>query len=92
MNFNLDLNCFKLKMIKSTFLSLYISFKVYIKIKIIHMIKRKRHFCGECKKYYSSSSSFSKHVKKKHGLPQGQLPLNSITPRTSNLINYPFLC
>jgi len=55
------------------------------------MDKRKRHFCGECKKYYSSSSSFSKHVKK-HNLPPGQLPLNSITPRTTDLINYPFLC
>ena len=53
---------------------------------------RKRHFCGECKRFYSSSSSFAKHIKNMHNLPIGQLPPNSITPRTTNLINYPYLC
>ena len=56
------------------------------------MVKRKkRHFCGECKRWYSDSSSFTTHIKK-HKLPKGVLPEGSKTPRTTCEINYPFEC
>ena len=55
------------------------------------MLKRKRHFCGECKKWYADSSSFSSHLKR-HGLPKGILPKGSRTPLTSSKLNYPFIC
>ena len=57
------------------------------------MEKKKRHYCGECKRWYSNSSSFATHIKRRHSnLAKDVLPEGSKTPRTECKINYPYLC
>ena len=52
-------------------------------------MQRKRHFCGECERWYVDSSSFATHVKNKH---RGKLPKGSKTPRTECKVNFPYRC
>ena len=56
------------------------------------MQKRKRHYCGQCKRWYANSSSFATHIRTKHGELEGSLPEGSKTPRTECKVNYPYLC